>query len=172
MEFQTPISSRISNHREESKSSISMETPIDQIDQSENNSDQIDSCSIADVATKNSTSTENQTNHSETIKMKFIENKIENVGNDQHHHTPISFKMNKFIMCFKSEPDLSRVQNINNDNEPLLNRGRFIAKKLLNGVSMINLRRPTANSNEKATVLSVKTAINTLEVEVFRPFFS
>lgn len=67
------------------------------------------------------------------------------------YHTPISFKMNKFIMCFKSEPDLSRVQSVN-DNVPMLNRGRFIAKKLLSGVSMINLRRPFGSNNEKATI--------------------
>lgn len=84
----------------------------------------------------------------ENAKIKFVQSKIEN---DQNYHTPISLKMNKFMMCFKSEPDLSRVQNTD-DNAPMLNRGRFIAKKLLSGVSMINLRRPFANSSEKAII--------------------
>lgn len=73
---------------------------------------------------------------------------VEHENNEQNYHTPISFKMNKFIMCFKSEPDLSRVQS-DSESEPMLNRGRFIAKKLLSGVSMVNLRRPFANSTEK-----------------------
>lgn len=87
----------------------------------------------------------------EATKIKFVEQ-----GNDeQNYHTPISFKMNKFIMCFKSEPDLSRVQSAN-QNEPVLNRGRFIAKKLLGGVSMVNLRRPFASATDKITISSVK----------------
>lgn len=81
----------------------------------------------------------------ETTKIKFVQHETE-----QHYHTPISFK-NKLIMCFKSEPDLSRVQNTNK-HSPMLNRGRFIAKKILSGVSMINLRRPFVNSCEKATI--------------------
>lgn len=78
---------------------------------------------------------------------------------EENCHTPISFNMNKFIMCFKSEPDLSRAQNSKYENVPMLNRGRFIAKKLLGGVSMVNLRRPFANTNEKviATAITIKT---------------
>lgn len=92
-------------------------------------------------------SNEIKINRKENQKIKFVQCTVA-VDEEQNYHTPISFKMNKFMMCFKSEPDLSRVQNIN-DNAPTLNRGRFIAKKLLSGVSMINLRRPTANSSEK-----------------------
>lgn len=97
-----------------------------------------------------------KTDRKETAKIKFVETE----ENDQNYHTPISFKMNKFMMCFKSEPDLSRAQN-GSEHEPTLNRGRFIAKKLLSGVSMINLRRPFANSSEKATIIATTTETTT-----------
>lgn len=80
-------------------------------------------------------------------KIKFVQ--YENTD-EQNYQTPISCKLNTLMMCFKSEPDLSRVQSIS-ENVPMLHRGRFIAKKLLSGVSMINLRRPFANGSEKAT---------------------
>lgn len=100
---------------------------------------------------------DNKTDRKETAKIKFVERVIDN---DQNYHTPISFKMNKFMMCFKSEPDLSRVQNYPNGNEnvPALNRGRFIARKLLSGVSMVNLRRPFANPIEKVTTITEATS--------------
>lgn len=94
----------------------------------------------------------------EPTKIRFVEHD----NNERNYHTPISFKMNKFIMCFKSEPDLSRVQS-DNDIEPILNRGRFIAKKLLSGVSMVNLRRPFANSTEKRAIAANKKLIEIVE---------
>lgn len=93
----------------------------------------------------------------EQTKIKFVEQE----NNTQNYQTPVSFKMNKFIMCFKSEPDLSRVQNVS-ENGRTLNRGRFIAKKLLGGVSMVNLRRPFVNSTEKG-VVAVKMSTETIE---------
>lgn len=67
--------------------------------------------------------------------------------------TPASFNMNTFITCFKSEPNLSKALSVKHDNVPMLNRGRFIAKKLLGGVSMGNLRLPFGlNSHEKKSV--------------------
>lgn len=101
-----------------------------------------------------------KTDQKEMVKIKFEQ--IEDNDHDQNYHTPISFKMNKFMMCFKSEPDLSRVQS-GSENEPILNRGRYIAKKLLNGVSMINLRRPLANSNEKAAKSAKTNDVNKME---------
>lgn len=98
----------------------------------------------------------------ENAKIKFVQG--ENA--DQNYHTPISLKMNKFMMCFKSEPDLSRVQN-GDDNAPTLNRGRFIAKKLLSGVSMINLRRPFTNANEKAIITTDSTTTDETSAEKF-----
>lgn len=97
---------------------------------------------------------DNKSDRKETAKIKFVQRVVDN---DQNYHTPISFKMNKFMMCFKSEPDLSRVQNAN-DNVPALNRGRFIARKLLSGVSMVNLRRPFANPVEKAATITEATS--------------
>lgn len=93
-------------------------------------------------------------------KIRFVEHE----NNEQNYHTPISFKMNKFIMCFKSEPDLSRVQS-NSESERILNRGRFIAKKLLSGVSMVNLRRPFANSTEKRAIAANKKSTEIVEDE-------
>lgn len=86
-----------------------------------------------------------------TTNIKLNENAKEN------YHTPISFNLNKFMICFKSEPDLSRVLNSKYENVPMLNRGRFIAKKLLGGVSMVNLRRPFAGANEKTTTITEAT---------------
>lgn len=66
------------------------------------------------------------------------------------HQTPTSFNMNKFITCFKSEPNLSKaLTDKHDDNVPMLNRGRFIAKKLLSGVSMVNLKLPFSSSHDK-----------------------
>lgn len=104
-------------------------------------------------------------------RIKFVQH--DDNGDDEqsyHHQTPISCKMNKFMMCFKSEPDLSRVQNLN-ENVPMLHRGRFIAKKLLSGVSMINLRRPFTNGNgngsghgnEKATNAITESSASKME---------
>lgn len=74
----------------------------------------------------------------------------DNKSRNEAMHTPASFNMNKFITCFKSEPNLSKALIEKNDNAPMLNRGRFIAKKLLGGVSMVNLRFPFgANMHEK-----------------------
>lgn len=101
-------------------------------------------------------------------RIKFVQHEDNNDEQQNYHHTPISCKLNKFMMCFKSEPDLSRVQNIS-ENVPMLNRGRFIAKKLLSGVSMINLRRPFANGNgngngsEKATTAFTESATSKIE---------
>lgn len=95
---------------------------------------------------------DNKSDRKNNPKIRFVQC----VDNAQNYHTPVSFKMNKFMMCFKSEPDLSRVQN--SIDEPMLNRGRFIAKKLLSGVSMINLRRPFVNSSEKATITLKSTS--------------
>lgn len=100
---------------------------------------------------------ETKSDRKENAKIRFVQC----TDNEPSYHTPISFKMNKFMMCFKSEPDLSRVQSGSDD--PVLNRGRFIAKKLLSGVSMINLRRPFANSSEKATITSMETATPIVE---------
>lgn len=79
---------------------------------------------------------------------------------EPNYQTPISCKLNKLMMCFKSEPDLSRAQNIS-ETEPVLNRGRFIAKKLLSGVSMINLRRPHANGIEKTVTTVTESTVST-----------
>lgn len=74
----------------------------------------------------------------------------DNKSRDEPIQTPASFNMNKFITCFKSEPNLSKASIGKNDDVPMLNRGRFIAKKLLGGVSMVNLRFPFgSNFNEK-----------------------
>lgn len=74
----------------------------------------------------------------------------DNKSRDEAMQTPASFSMNKFITCFKSEPNLSKALIEKNDNAPMLNRGRFIAKKLIGGVSMVNLRFPFgANMHEK-----------------------
>lgn len=74
----------------------------------------------------------------------------DNKSRDEPIQTPASFNMNKFITCFKSEPNLSKASSEKNDDVPMLNRGRFIAKKLLGGVSMVNLRFPFAsNFHEK-----------------------
>lgn len=103
---------------------------------------------------------EEQSERKEPTKIRFVEDE----NNEQNYHTPISFKMNKFIMCFKSEPDLSRVQS-DTESEPMLNRGRFIAKKLLSGVSMVNLRRPFANSAEKRANAANKKSTAIVENE-------
>lgn len=65
--------------------------------------------------------------------------------------TSNSFNMHKFVTCFKSEPNLSKVlKEKNRSSSPMMHRGRFIARKLLSGVSMINLGLPFAgNSYEK-----------------------
>lgn len=63
-------------------------------------------------------------------------------GDSEAIHTPVSIHVNKFRTCFKSEPNLSKALTERSDNVPMLHRGRFIAKKLLGGVSMVNLRFP------------------------------
>lgn len=98
----------------------------------------------------------------ETIKSVVVENK----ENDDNCHTPITNRINKFMMCFKSEPDLSRAQNNTGDDRSRLNRGRFIAKKLLGGVSMVNLRQPLAASNDRATTLNVCSTDDELTVRI------
>lgn len=103
---------------------------------------------------------EEKSERKEPTKIRFVEHE----NNEQNYHTPISFKMNKFIMCFKSEPDLSRVQS-DSESEPILNRGRFIARKLLSGVSMVNLRRPFANSTEKRAIAANKKSTEIVEHE-------
>lgn len=129
----------------DSFSSSTLETPKSAL-KSTKSADALETIAIDGDSDKN----DKQVERKEAAKIKFVQMNDDN-EHDQNYHTPISFKVNKFMMCFKSEPDLSRVQNVN-ENEPVLNRGRFIAKKLLSGVSMINLRRPFANSNEKANV--------------------
>lgn len=86
--------------------------------------------------------------------------------NEENYQTPVSFKMNKFMMCFKSEPDLSRVQDASSEDRSKLNRGRFIAKKLLGGVSMINLRQPLAASNDRVNTINIHTTANDLKVRI------
>lgn len=79
-----------------------------------------------------------------------VETTGDNKSRDEPIQTPASINMTKFITCFKSEPNLSKALNEKNENVPMLNRGRFIAKKLLGGVSMVNLRFPFgSNSHEK-----------------------
>lgn len=63
--------------------------------------------------------------------------------------TPTSYNMSRFMTCFKSEPNLSKALRANSENVPMLSRGRFIAKKLIGGVSMVNLRLALSGSSEK-----------------------
>lgn len=78
----------------------------------------------------------------------------ENKSRDEAIQTPATFNMNKFITCFKSEPNLSKALSEKNDDVPMLNRGRFIAKKLLGGVSMVNLRFPFgSNAQERKSAV-------------------
>lgn len=75
-------------------------------------------------------------------------------------HTPNSFNMHKFVTCFKSEPNLSKVlKEKNRSSTPIMHRGRFIARKLLSGVSMINLRFPFTghSSHEKLADKNIET---------------
>lgn len=144
--FHTPLNQRLNAPHTESFTST-LETP-DSVMKPTKSADILETIAIDGDNEKN----ENNVDRKETTKIKFVEND----DHDQNYHTPISFKMNKFMMCFKSEPDLSRVQN-GSEHVPILNRGRFIAKKLLSGVSMINLRRPFANSSEKATITTTVT---------------
>lgn len=108
--------------------------------------DTIDQVKMAGSENCDAMETNTKTDRKESNpRIKFVEH--EDHHNERNYHqTPSSCKMNKLMMCFKSEPDLSRVQNIS-ENVPMLNRGRFIAKKLLSGVSMINLRRPFSNGS-------------------------
>lgn len=136
--FHTPIGHRLNATRSDTLSST-LETPKSAMKTTKYESkstETLDSIAIDGDSDTN----ENKSDRKETVKIKFAER-----DNDENCHTPISFKMSKFMMCFKSEPDLSRVQD-GVETVPILNRGRFIAKKLLSSVSMINLRRP----NEKA----------------------
>lgn len=144
--FQTPVSHRVNvASRSESFASI-LETPKSALKQIKVENQSADAEKI--IADDSGDSNEIKSDRKENPKIKFVECTV--ADDEQNYHTPTSFKMNKFMMCFKSEPDLSRVQNTNKD-ATTLNRGRFIAKKLLSGVSMVNLRRPLANSNEKQT---------------------
>ncbi|XP_031630780.1 uncharacterized protein LOC116345492 isoform X2 [Contarinia nasturtii] len=143
--FHTPIGHRLNATRTETLSS-SLETPKSAMKNSKYESKSTETLDKIAID-GDSEITENKSERKEMAKIKFAQGADNH--NDQHYHTPISFKMSKFIMCFKSEPDLSRVQD-GIETAPILNRGRFIAKKLLSGVSMINLRRPFVNSNEKA----------------------
>lgn len=142
--------------RSESFASI-LETPKSALKQIKVENQSTDAEKI--IADDNGESNEIKSDRKENPKIKFVECTV--ADDEQNYHTPTAFKMNKFMMCFKSEPDLSRVQNTNND-ATTLNRGRFIAKKLLSGVSMINLRRPLANSNEKQTN-AMETVANSTE---------
>lgn len=92
----------------------------------------------------------------------------ENKSRNEIIQTPESFKMNKFVTCFKSEPNLSKALTEKSDNVPILNRGRFIAKKLLGGVSMVNLRFPFgSNAHEKKTIdgFTPKSTRDTIPVD-------
>lgn len=76
-----------------------------------------------------------------------------NASRSETVKTPAPFSMNKFVPCFKSEPNLSKALTDRNDNVSILNRGRFIAKKLLGGVSMVNLGFPFgSNAHEKKPI--------------------
>lgn len=68
---------------------------------------------------------------------------------NENQQTPMSYNMSRFMTCFKSEPNLSKALRVNSENVPMLNRGRFIAKKLIGGVSMVNLRLALSGSSEK-----------------------
>lgn len=97
-----------------------------------------------------------------------VEAADDNKSRDEPIRTPATINMNKFITCFKSEPNLSKALNEKNENVPMLNRGRFIAKKLLGGVSMVNLRFPFgSNSHEKKFVddLTPKSAREAITVD-------
>lgn len=158
--FQTPVSHRVNvASRSESFASI-LETPKSALKQIKVENQSADAEKI--IANDNGDSNVIKSDRKENPKIKFVESTV--ADDEQNYHTPTSFKMNKFMMCFKSEPDLSRVQNTNKD-ATTLNRGRFIAKKLLSGVSMVNLRRPLANSNEKQTN-AMETVTNDTETVV------
>lgn len=135
-----------------SSASLTLETPKSAMKSITKESESCDASEKITI-TCDDEALESKNDRKECPKIRFVEG----VDNEQNYHTPISFKMNKFMMCFKSEPDLSRVQSGN--DEPILNRGRFIARKLLSGVSMINLRRPFANSSEKASITIEPTEI-------------
>lgn len=159
--FQTPVSHRVNAPRTEPFAST-LETPKSAMKLSKD-----DNQSLADEEKTTASMDSDESNdikidRKENPKIKFVQMAD---SNEQNYHTPISFKMNKFIMCFKSEPDLSRVQNIT-DDAPILNRGRFIAKKLLSGVSMINLRRPFGNASEKPTTTTSTTSTTATTVEM------
>lgn len=149
--FHTPVSHRLNTPRTESFAS-SLEIPKSAMKPTNYDSKSNEASGNIAIDGDNETN-DNKTDRKETAKIKFVQRVADN---DQNYHTPISFKMNKFMMCFKSEPDLSRAQS-GNDNQPTLNRGRFIARKLLSGVSMVNLRRPFANSVEKAATIAEAT---------------
>lgn len=150
--FQTPISHRINVPRIETFASA-IETPKSAMKSHKSESKSADALDKIDGIDDETIPIRND--RKENPKIRFVQC----TENEPNYHTPISFKMNKFMMCFKSEPDLSRVQSVN--DEPILNRGRFIARKLLSGVSMINLRRPFASSSEKATIPVPTTTMDT-----------
>lgn len=85
-----------------------------------------------------------QTNHERSASFDIQHNFINNIKHNE------KIKVNKFMMCFKSEPDLSRFLR-GNEGAPNLSQGRFISKNILGGVSMMNLRRSSINANDQST---------------------
>lgn len=156
--FQTPIANRLKPPVDDNaKVSTSLQTPA--------NTNAGQSSELADQGTSFNGDIENvpQTKQSGDMTNSNAGN---DKKNDENYHTPASFKMDKFIMCFKSEPDLSRAQAASGDDKSKLNRGRFIARKLLSGVSMINLRQPLAAANDPPATLNVPQSGNGLTVRI------
>lgn len=77
------------------------------------------------------------------------------------------FNTNNIKMFYKSEPNLSKVVS-DRSSTPIFNRGKHIAKKLFNSVSMINLRRSIAHGqNTMADVDKMhSTASSTLLLRI------
>lgn len=65
------------------------------------------------------------------------------------------FNKNNMKTFYKSEPNLSKIIGDKNST-PILNRGKYIAKKLFNSVSMNNLRRPFAQSHDRSEATDAK----------------
>lgn len=153
--FETPVRGMSSNHSESASSPFETPKTTNILKKLDKTVDKVDQ---TPMGKENKPPKEEKSEQKELTKIRFVEHE----NNKQNYHTPISLKMNKFIMCFKSEPDMSRVQS-DSESEPILNRGRFIAKKLLSGVSMVNLRRPFANSTETRAIAASKKSTETVE---------
>lgn len=84
--------------------------------------------------------------------------------NEKDDRVNKSKNKNDFKSRYKSEPDLSRIFSENNQNTtPLWNNGRCITKKLMKGVSMVNLKRPLFIDRkvmQKSTSILLKPLVN------------